>query len=286
METSWIAMNSGIDVELADYLERLAGGILPLKQWVSTKTYKPPSHEKLPWRSSPQTPLEPARLGLIRFLEGLLLETSNDEEIKAHFATRAEEPLKLAPHDDTSAWRALRGFKADPEFGVADSDNLLMDVEGHPISRAGFYRVNLPLFRAAAELALETAGGDDVDWQKFADDLLNNKSPFWPRSLPRRSSTFLKQFGRDLLYAVLGMRNPVEEPWKHAVLIELGEHRRVGNLYTPDDAAKALNDFLAVFDEPAPQPSAIASIMDSAAVSSELVPPIGSPAVTPRQQQI
>lgn len=277
-------MQQDIDPELASHLEALAEGILPLQEWVTTKSYKPPGHESLPWRASEQTPLRPGRLGIIRFMEGLLLETSHDEEVKAHFASRAEEPMRFAPHDDVAAWRTLRGLVADPQFGVADSDNLLMDVEGHPISRAGFYRVNLPIFRAAARLAVANAGTGGVNWQKFADDLLNNKSSFWPRSLPRRSSTFLKQFGRDLLYAVLGMRNPAEEPWKHAVLIELGEHRRVGNLYTPDDAAAAMRDFLAIFDEP-PPPGGAMSALENASVAEEAVPQIGSPVVTPRQQQ-
>lgn len=277
-------MNPQIDLELAGYLEGLASGILPIKEWVETKPYTPPGAESLPWRGPEQIPLQPARLGIIRFLEGLLLETSHDEEIKAHFAARAEEPLRFAPHDDIAAWRALRGLTADPAFGLADSDNLLMDVEGHPISRAGFYRVNLPLFRAAARLAVAAAGTEAVNWQRLADDLASNKSPHWPRSLPRRSSTFLKQFGRDLLYAVLGMRNPAEEPWKHAVLIELGEHRRVGNLYTPDDAATALRSFLAIFDEPSPADTGEPAL-DIARIAEELVAPIGSPAVTPRQQQ-
>lgn len=275
-----------IDAVLAGYLESLAECILPLKEWVDTKAYEPTGYGSLPWRVDQQTPLHPSRLGLVRFLEGLLLETSHDEEIKAHFASRAEGPLKFTPHDDITAWRALRGLAADPLFGVTDSDNLLMDVEGHPISRLGFYRVYLSVFRSAVTAALLAAAEAEVamDWPKFGDDLLNNKSEFWPRSIPRRSSTFVKQFGRDALYAVLGMRNPVDEPWKYAVLIELGEHRRVGNLYTPDDAEVALRDFLAVFDEPSPPSGARPRQLD-AYVSKEFVAPIGSPVVTPRQQQ-
>ena len=48
------------------------------------------------------------------------------------------------------------------------------------------------------------------------------------------------QFVRDLLYAMLGMRGPARDPWAFAVLIELGEHRRVGNAYTPEDVRKTV----------------------------------------------
>lgn len=277
-------MDPHIDKELATWLEGLAEGILPLRSWVATKTYVPPGADRLPWRTDEASPLNMRRLGVVRFLEGLMLETSQDEEIKAHFATRAEDPLKFAPHDDTTGWRALRGLRAEPQFGVTDSDNLLMDVEGHPISRAAFYEMNFPLFRTAAAAALASAPNAELDWERFAGELLNNSSAHWPRSLPRRSATFVKQFGRDLLYAVLGMRNPANEPWKHAVLIELGEHRRVGNLYTPEDAERALASFLAVFDEPVLGAYLRAPESD-AGVSEELVPPIGAPPVTPRQQQ-
>jgi hypothetical protein len=273
-----------IDPELRTYLEGLSEGILPLQEWVAGKSYKPPGYESLPWRSSGQTPLQPSRLGVIRFLEGLFLETSQDEEIKVHFASRAEDPLQLEPHDDVVTWRALRELMSDPQFGVTSSDNLLMDVDGHPISRASFYEVNLPLFLAAARNATAALGASGFHWQTFADDLLNDRSPFWP-SLPQRSSTFLKQLGRDLLYAVLGMRNPAEAPWKHAVLIELGEHRRVGNRYSPDDATVALQAFLDVFDEPPSLPIRTPDLT-RAAIAKELVPPIGSPPISPRQQNL
>lgn len=273
--------------ELFQYLDSLAEGILPLSDWINSKPYVPPNAESLPWRASPSVTLRPSQLGFLQFLEGLMNESSSDEEIKVYFSTRAEEPLAFAPQDDVAAWRALRGLSPSPTFGVIESDNLLMDVEGHPISRVAFYRTYLPLFEYASRMAAIAAGNNGINWKEFAKELLTNASPFWPKSLPRRSSTFVKQFGRDLLYAVLGMRNPVPEPWRDAVLIELGEHRRVGNTFTPDEASAVLAEFQAVFDPLFDHGEAIASLFSLPShLDDSIFSPVGSPPITPRQQQV
>jgi hypothetical protein len=53
----------------------------------------------------------------------------------------------------------------------------------------------------------------------------------------------MKQLRMDVLYAMLGGRNPAPLPWRYAVLIELGEHRRSGNSYTRADVAAAVEEF-------------------------------------------
>jgi hypothetical protein len=267
--------------ELSQYLDFLADGILPLTDWISSKPYVPPNAEALPWRMSSPVALRPSQLGFLNFLEGLLNESSGDEELKVYFSTRAEDPLTFAPQDDVSAWRALRGLSPSPNFGVVESDNLLIDVEGHPISRIAFYRTYLPLFEYASRMATISAGEIGVNWKEFSKSLLTNASPFWPKSLPRRSSTFVKQFGRDLLYAVLGMRNPVPEPWRDAVLIELGEHRRIGNAFNPEDASSVLEAFQVIFDPLFDNGGATPSHVEDSMFSA-----VGSPPVTPREQQV
>lgn len=271
--------------DLSRQLEDLAEAILPLSEWINRKPYIPPNAHELPWRR-PNPPVLPLHeLSLLPFVAGLINESSGDEELRAYFSTRAEEPLALAPHDDVAAWRMLRGLSPSPTFGVSESDNLLMDVDGHPISRASFYRTYLSLFDYACQAADAASAGAGINWKEFGSALLNNRSPFWPKSLPRRSSTFVKQFGRDVLYAVLGMRNPVPDVWRYAVLTELGEHRRVGNAFLPADAAVVIERFQAVFDPlfdkkfdnggPAP--------VD---IKPSMFAPVGSPPVTPREQQV
>src|SRR6266576_3241600 len=175
-----------MNADLSRYLNSLAEGILPLSAWINSKPYEPPNASSLPWRLSKPAKLHPSQLGFLQFLEGLMNESSGDEEINAYFSSRAENPLALAPHDDVSAWRALRGLSPSPTFGVTESDNLLLDVEGHPISRMAFYRTYLPLFEYAACIATKAAGATDIDWKEFVKALLANTSPFWPRNLPRR----------------------------------------------------------------------------------------------------
>ena len=49
------------------------------------------------------------------------------------------------------------------------------------------------------------------------------------------------------------MRNPVREPWRSAVLTEIGEYRRPGNVYTREDVGRGLEEFKAVLSTyPAP----------------------------------
>ena len=54
------------------------------------------------------------------------------------------------------------------------------------------------------------------------------------------------QLLRDVLYATLGMRNPVAEPWRSALLTEIGEFRRPGNVFDRADIAKGLKEFVSV----------------------------------------
>ena len=46
-----------------------------------------------------------------------------------------------------------------------------------------------------------------------------------------------------------GMRNPIAEPWRSAVLAEIGEFRRPGNVYDRADIARGVAEFKKVLAE-------------------------------------
>lgn len=117
----------------------------------------------------------------------------------------------------------------------------LTDANGNVISRATFYTLCWPLLKGVVD-ARKKAGAV-VDWALLTNDLLANKAPQWPNTAQPPSSAFLVQFASDMLYAMLGMRSPAPEPWRRAVLIELGEYRHPGNEYSSSDTGVAVRKF-------------------------------------------
>src|SRR5262249_7701522 len=113
-----------------------------------------------------------------------------------------------------------------------------------------------------------------------ADQLLKDQSPFWPTNPPLKSSNFVKQFAKDMLYAMFGLRNPVAEPLKFALLIELGEQRRAGNTYGPAEAAAAVAAFEEVYKK-VPTPGA-----PPGAPPVGEAPPVGSPPLTTKPEHL
>src|SRR5690349_17191977 len=94
----------------SEALEAAADVLVPIAAWLDSRKFTPPlpsDVQNVPWRDG-DGPLSAKKLGVVSFVKGLLHETSQDAELKTYFATRAEEPLALAPFDDTRQWRALR----------------------------------------------------------------------------------------------------------------------------------------------------------------------------------
>lgn len=241
-----MSLNEPLDDELRGILTNLAEGLFPLSAWIKEKEYVPKTNpHPLPWRQ-PGESLSPAKLGVVPFFEGLLRETSGDAELLARWKVIQDEPLKFNPLPDPKAWREQRGLKSNPgevKFGAKDSANVLLDAANNQIDRPHFYASYwAPLKQTAKAVNPQNADG----WQKLALDLFNDQCPQWPAPPVGASSVFVKQFAKDLLYAMVGMRNPAPPPWKFALLIELGEHRRVGNKYTPADVQVALKQFQAL----------------------------------------
>ena len=265
------------DSQTQQLLQELAAAMFPFDRWINgdgtaqnpPKSYTPDPPP--PWRKQ-GSKLGLRDLGVFEFLEGLISESSGDADVLARFARISADPLQFSPLSDVRAWRESRGLAPEAEFGVIESENVLTDVDGHPIVRRRFYETYLPLVRATVNAALEKP---PVKWADLGTDLLKDNSKFWPKYQPRKSSTFIKQFGRDLLYAMLGMRNPAPEPFRFALLIELGEGRRVGNAYTPEQVEDARARFEKALDAYFKKPEPASAVRPAA---------VGSPPVGPRGQ--
>lgn len=222
---------------------RAANGFIPLDAWVNKAFNPSPSS---PWRNGER--LDAQALRLPDFFDRLLRETSGDADLKARWDSFAAVPLRSCPITDVAAWRQNRGLDPQPVFAITMSDAVLTDVETREISRADFYGVYwapLAAAYAAADMAA-LADGQAVDEADFVARLLADTNRFWPLYNSWKSSRFAKQFVKDVLYCYLGLRGLAPEPWAEAVLIELGEGRRVGNKYSSADASSAVDHFNAV----------------------------------------
>jgi len=242
-------MDTALTPELRDILDNLATGLFGLDAWVrEANKYKPPHHE-LPWRATGHV-FKPSDLGVIPFFENLLRESSGDDDLGVRWAALTADPLRSSPLPDAKAWRKNRGL-CDPKFGIVKSGNVwLSNANGRVISRATFYAgCWQPLL--AAVRAKNPA--NDADWAQLASDLFNNNVPQWPGTQQPTSAAFIVQFTSDMLYAMLDQRNhPKIEGWQRAVLVELGEYRRPGNLYTRDETDAAVDTFEALVGIQAP----------------------------------
>lgn len=241
--------------EQLDILRKLARGVLPLQDWIQSKRnrYKPEDNpswlesvldyrnpRSVPWRN---TSIDTDDLGAI---EHLLETLRAPDDLPARHRRWAEiqaEPLRFSPVRDATHWRRDRGLDAQPVFDPFLAGNEIVWGNGAPLDRRIFYRDFADtLLRICGDLELERADRA----RQTAEELWQDKFAEWPAASPK-SSLCLAQFARDLLAAVMGMRNRsprTDSPlWKYAVLIELGEHRRAGNAHTPLIAHKTVELF-------------------------------------------
>lgn len=264
-----------LDSKVRKVLIKLANGMFPLQAWVDAKTI-PPDGKNVPWRNGKRLTVEAT--GAIDFFERLL-ETDVDEE--THLLERWEQlendPLAQCPlKGEMPAFRAALGLDPKYQFGVLESEHVYTDVDDHPVLRLHFYAAYWPLL-LEVDKALPNA-----KWETVAEELLKDNSAAWPVGQPLRSSTFIYQLGRDLLHAMMNMQNSAaDDEWKHALLIELGEHRRVGNEWTRRNAADAIKDLKKLLaagkkkpkPEPAP-PQTLGAIRDDVAIVGQPPKPV------------
>ncbi|MEA2879726.1 MAG: hypothetical protein QOF14_4922 [Hyphomicrobiales bacterium] len=230
--------------ELRSNLENLAAGIFDLAGWISEPDKYKPAQTNLPWRSDGRA-LTPKDIGVIPFFENLLRGTSSDGDLGAHWSALAADALHFCPVEQMAAWRKNRGLSASPMFGTIEIGNKasniwVTDSAGTPISRGAFYSACWPLLKAVID---DKPPASIAEWKTLADDLANDRRPKWPNTSSPKSSAFLVQFASDMLSGMLGMRTPAASPWREALLIELGEYRRVGNKYSVADTDAAVKEF-------------------------------------------
>src|SRR5262249_18584037 len=179
--------------------------------------------------------------GALLFFEELLHQSAGNAGLVERFATVIADPLAFTPLLGAARdWRVSRGLDSAPKFGIVGSGNILATADGRPATRAQFYA---PYWDLLCRVVAKAAPATSADWEQFAKALLTDTSPAWPGDQPLKSSPFVKQFGRDLLHGLLNMRNPAADPWRTTFLEELGEHRRVGNAFTPDDVERFVRAF-------------------------------------------
>lgn len=230
-----------LDPALRQTLENLAEGMFPLAAWIEDKVknhkYKPPGH--VPWRERAKS-LSVRNTGAVVFFEELLAQSAGEAPLVERFAEVIADPLQFSPLLGAARdWRASRGLDPAAKFGIVGSGNVMATADGKPATRAQFYAPYWDLLRQAVAKAAPGPG----DWEQFAKALMSDASPAWPGNQPLKSSPFMKQLGRDLLHGLLNMRNPAADPWRVALLEELGEHRRVGNSFTSHDVERFVRAF-------------------------------------------
>jgi hypothetical protein len=237
----------GIPKDLRSTLENLANGIFPLQSWVVAKTYKPPDANALPWRQAgTNVSLSPVSIGALDYFDTLLQsdEDARNAEVSARWLRL--QPLKAVKGlKGRVKWRVDRGLAPEVSFGAVQSDNVLVteSVPGappQPSSRRDFYRRCWPRLRKVMQQKTPT------DWGTFATDLFADANASWPKTKRPSSKEFIKVFAKDLINGMIEMRVATGGPWKFALLIELGEYRRVGNKYTELNAQQSVDAFKAV----------------------------------------
>jgi hypothetical protein len=252
---------------------RFADGMLPLTGWILTPDkYTPPG--PTPWRMAKK--LSAADLGFPDFFQNLLTSSDADRRLADRWQWISQNPLRLNPSSTVSKWRADRGLDPNPQFGAIASGNaLILDETGRQASRADFYDPFWPLITQALKAADTDAHSSNrkIDWKTFSNDLLKDRSGFWPANTPHKSSLWTKQFVKDVLYCYLDMRSPAPEPWRHAVLAELGENRRPGNFYTPAQVVQWVKNVRDLLDKKPAVPAAVELAV--------YIAPVGAPPIEP-----
>lgn len=242
-ESDASAGSSTLGDELKRVLEKLAEGLFPLARWIEDKIshsgYVPAGD--LPWRMPGQS-LTPAMLGVIPFFEELICKSREDAPLAIRWRQLAASgPVDASPISGLDEWRQRRPGLQEATFGIAESDNVLIDADMQPTWREEFYRPYWPLLKTTVHAADPQT---PEDWQVLAAELFAGTAEHWPVAEPS-SDVFIQRLARDLLYAMLGMRNPAPDPWQRALLLELGEQRRVGNSFTLADVERFVAAFVA-----------------------------------------
>ncbi|MDQ3765188.1 MAG: hypothetical protein M3460_27965 [Actinomycetota bacterium] len=129
-----VAYSSTLDEDIKYILEKLAEGLFPLAKWIDDRIanggYVPAGD--LPWRT-PGQKLAPAMLGIIPFFEELLWKSRGDAPLAIRWRQLAEsDPVGASPIAGLDKWRQRRPGLQAATFGIAESDNILIDADMQP----------------------------------------------------------------------------------------------------------------------------------------------------------
>ncbi|MFP3790857.1 hypothetical protein [Bacillus subtilis] len=226
--------------EQAEILLHIADILVPLQKWIENKSFNPQkfTNDTLPWRLGESINFEVLRL--TEFMESFLRQSSYEQSLYDRWMILKRNPFQFHSYNKLNNWRNERGLYLTAEFGGLESRNLLADQNDSPIVRIIFYEECLiHLMNAYEKQQPQTKG----DWEQFVDFMWKETHPSWGPTIKPSSRSFLIQYTRDILHCAMNMRNNAPPPWSTALLIELGEHRRVGNHYTVEHTAKAVTQF-------------------------------------------
>jgi hypothetical protein len=208
-----------------------------------------------PWRKPGETKISARDFGLLEFFADLLSASENDEDtqLAKRWAQLEHDPLqelkRLIP--DAETWRRDRlDNPQEPNFGVLESENFEIHskVPGHGASRRTFYEECFPILEA---IVAQEAPDSPDQWLRLAIKLLNDVHKDW-QNKRFRSSEFIQQLVKDVLYCLMGMKSRNRDPsgltretyaseaTQYALLKELGEGRRVGNARSVEDVDRAV----------------------------------------------
>lgn len=224
----------------AEILLHIADILVPLQKWIENKPYNPEEHtnDTLPWRQG--QPINFKALRLIEFMRSFLRQSSYEQLQFDRWVLLKEDPFQFHSFNKSNRWRNERGLDSTAEFGGLESRNLLADQDDVPIVRMTFYGKCLAYLMYAYE---KDQPQTQEDWEQFVQSMWEGIHPSWGSTIKPSSRSFLIQYTRDILNCAMDMRNNAPPPWTTALLIELGEHRRVGNHYTVEHTAKAVTQF-------------------------------------------
>jgi hypothetical protein len=157
------------------------------------------------------------------------------------------DPFNTFPLTNPRLWRKNRGLQENGIFAIFESGNFLLDKnEGTPIVRSIFYLNGAKNLLNAARDSHPTT---KEEWEKFVEVLRKGRHHSWPTEEKPSSISFLVQFTQDILYCMMGMQSAIMEPWSTALLMELGEFRRVGNKYSCIDTIRAVESFKQILNK-------------------------------------
>lgn len=217
----------------------LADAILPIQTWLSGRATTPVAV----WRTLGQASLSCSDFGFESFVEAALngaFEADEASDVSRWNAATANPTGKFPSElGDYVQWRQglFPEDSSQPKFGLSEFDGaeVILKSESRPFrTRQEAYELGIPA------LVATSAGIGYSEWLAYAQKMQDNTAWRAADYDGLSSRDFLRLFTKDLLACVFNMRSPeAREPRQSALLAELGERRRVGNMYGVDDVDRA-----------------------------------------------